>query len=245
MLVVERQRFLDELWDYKVGEHVTFLGRTGGGKTTLKVQLIHALEKTFPGKIGIIDLKPRHPEMDAWAKRFKWPVTPRYPIPYVTRLKHLGYDLNTFVYRPPHGSEISEEADVLLGWKVFRFAQSAYKSKDPWIIDADEMLDLEDLGGPRPKPPMKVLMRVLHTRGRSNLTGFWGGTQRPYDVSLYAYSQASHLFICRDTDKNNHRRYRDIGGIDPVIVAETVSNLPEYHWLYLRPAKGQACVVGP
>lgn len=233
---IDRQTFLDRVWDYESGQHVTFLGYNGSGKTTLKMQLIHAMGD-FEGKIGIVDTKPKHPDMDEWATRFKWPVVKSYPFSLSERFRYLGWDKDTFVFRPPHGYDI-EKTDEYLEMKIKQFCLQAYHGKPDWIIDCDEMLDWVDLN-------LKTVMRVLWTRGRSMGVGLWGGTQRPFDVPLYAYNQATHIFLARETDKYNRDRLKNIGGIDSRIVSAIVESLKPYHWLYLQPRQGRACIVGP
>lgn len=40
LLKVSRQDFLDNRWEYRPGEHVTFIGNTGSGKTYMAFQLL-------------------------------------------------------------------------------------------------------------------------------------------------------------------------------------------------------------
>lgn len=239
METIERQDFLTRIWDYKVGEHVTFLGPTKSGKTTLKMQLLNAIHD-FPGHKVIVDTKPRNREVDEWAERFQWPVTRTMPIGPYTRARWTmkGYDFDTVVFRPPHPYD-PEEGDDSVREDIKRFLLRAYHGKKNWIIDADEMLDWVDI-------KLDKIMRVLWSRGRSMDLGFWGGTQRPYDVPLYAYSSPTHLFFSRDNDPRNRERLRGIAGLpNPKEVDATIANLPKFHWLYLQPRDGKACIIGP
>lgn len=247
MLVLDREEFFSRYWTYSAGEHVTFLGPTKCGKTTLKMQTLNATALHAEGRSPngelilpvdraiIVDTKPRNAEVDDFAARYDWPITSRVPVPWSTRVRYSGFDWGKFVFRPPHSKDL-DNTDENLHRAIKRTALQAYHGKKSIILDSDEMLDWVDL-------KLEKLMRVLWTRGRSMGVGFWGGTQRPFDVPLYAYSQPTHLFLARDPVKANLDRLKHIGGADPVETAETVRKLPKYWWLYLQPRDGYQCII--
>src|ERR1041384_776737 len=87
-----REEFLKERWDYKAGEHVTFLAPTQDGKTTLAFQL---LETTASKELPAIVLvqKPRDPVVKQWLKHLRdergWIKTENWP-PNPIRRKAAG-----------------------------------------------------------------------------------------------------------------------------------------------------------
>jgi hypothetical protein len=74
--------------------------------------------------------------------------------------------------------------------------------------------------------------------------GFWGATQKPSHIPLWAYSQAEHLFLYNDPDKRARDRYGEIGGIDPDLLKYHVQRLAQYEWLYVRRADATVCIIG-
>lgn len=237
--------------DYHPGQHVTFLGPSGRGKTYLAGQLAVATVKIHPD----IDLRVLHgkirgrdqtierlaragnltigPESRAtWAQR------------HVTRRKARGH-----VIRPLEKPEPSVDAE---NKHIAReFAKTIHRSyhttaKHPCILFVDEAHqahnDLKlrtDLEGP--------LMR-----GRP-VCGVWSLVQRGRYVSYMVYDQAEHLFIFYDPDRENQRRYSEIGGVDPNILitlsrrlkTETVKDGSTISQaLYFRRSGDYLCIVG-
>ena len=75
--------------------------------------------------------------------------------------------------------------------------------------------------------------------------GQWGGSQRPRNVPLYAYSQAQHLFLGNTPDKADRERFRDIGGIgiSSADISEVVMDLGEHEWLYINRRGPRWCKI--
>lgn len=84
------------------------------------------------------------------------------------------------------------------------------------------------------------LVELLWRQGRSLGITVVGGTQRPAFIPLLAYDQATHLFIGRDNDDVNIRRYASIsgGGKDyQRNVKQAVRALREHEFMYLAARK--------
>jgi hypothetical protein len=92
---------------------------------------------------------------------------------------------------------------------------------------------------------LKTDLVRIWTKGRSVDCGLWAATQRPSLVPLEMYDQATHLFLAYDPDERNQKRFAEIGGVDPDLVAHVVARLPRFHWLYIRRSDRKLCVVGP
>lgn len=227
-----RQYFLDHLWRYRDGEHVSFLAPTQCGKTHLANQLL-AVTATQKRPAVTLVMKPR----DITSKKFarasgyrrirSWPPGPemrfwRHPPPgYVLWPKH-QYDPD--IDDPEH-------------YRIFRGAVLDCYKRGGRIVFADEVYSLvHELG-------LKRELITVWTKGASMDCGLWSATQRPRDVPLHMYSQAGHLFLGNDPDKSSRDRFGEIGGVDPRLVSEAVAQLPRYWWLYIRREDRTMCVV--
>jgi energy-coupling factor transporter ATP-binding protein EcfA2 len=220
---------------YGSGEHVTVLGPTGTGKTTLMYDML-GVTATPDLPAVVIATKPRDDTVTKYMKRLKhrkvksWPLTPALKAMYGN--KRAGY-----VVWPDHS--FNTELDDAKHQPIFRAAIRDSYRRGNRILFVDETYALTndlDLG--------PDLVRVW-TRGRSMGTGLWAGSQKPTHIPLHAYNQAEHLLLHHDPDKRSRDRYREIGGIDPKIVEAVTASTPRYHYLYIRRDGPVMCIVGP
>lgn len=231
----ERDFFLHNVWRYNAGEHVSIIGPTDSGKTHLAHQL---LSVTATPKLPVIDLvmKPKDKTTRKFAKETRlrivknWPPNPAAD--FWRTEKPPGY-----VLWPPH--KFDPDVDNWEHNVVFRRAiLDAYK-KGKRIVFADEIYSLcRELD-----PGLTRECIALWTKGRSMETGMWAATQRPRDVPQHMYSAPDHIFLAYDPVKNHIERYGEIGGVSPKIVESVTSQLPKWHWLYIRRHDRVMCVL--
>jgi len=230
---LSRSEFLERRFRYRKGQHLTIMGPTDCGKTTLLYQLLaKAARPDLPALVLV--MKPRDDTVRAWARSMQarrvrsWPPPPRPP---------WTQGPSAYTVWPRHTFDVDYDDWVLE--TVFRHAlQDSYR-RGSRIVVADEVAGLAtDLGLGRD-------LGALWTRGRSMGTGLWAASQRPAFVPLHAYSQAEHLFLHHDPDLRSRKRYAEIGGIDPKLILETTANLPKHHFLYLGREGQRYCVVTP
>src|SRR6202007_338943 len=73
-----RKTFLDEIWDYSAGQHVTILAPYGGGKTQLGYQLLGiTADKELPAIVFV--MKPRDKTVDTFSRKFKFRIIRDWP----------------------------------------------------------------------------------------------------------------------------------------------------------------------
>lgn len=230
--LIERSRFLANVWSYHPGEHVSFIGPTGSGKTYLMLPLLaRSVSEDLPGYLTV--MKPRDKTVGDFLKGHEgWKRILTYPPPPSVGKRPSGYVVWPHHTNDPEADEVRHEA-------IFRRMHRQLYVKGDCIICDDEVVSLVREMNMRPD-----LLRIW-TKGRSIGTGLWGATQRPALVPLEMYDMAEHLFLAHDPDKRNQDRFGEIGGVDPELVVSVVKRLPKYHWLYIRRSDRSMCVVGP
>lgn len=245
-----RQVFIDDVWTYEytppatpedpnpktrpgysAGEHVSWLGPTGSGKTTFMGQL---LEATVTPKLPavVLAVKPRDDTMRNLARACNlhtvrsWP-----PLPNVLGPRPAGW-----VHWPKHAYDPTR--DDVYHREQFRGSILQSYKRGNRILVADEAYSIAtelNLG--------RELVTIW-SKGRSMKCGLWAGTQKPSHVPLWMYSQAQHLFIAWDPDKRARMRLKEISGGDPDLIDYLTRCLTQYEWLYFRQTDRTLCVVG-
>lgn len=228
-----REEFLRERWQYEAGEHVTFIGPTGSGKTFLAYQLLEVTtDQELPGVVLVI--KPRDETVETWTERLGYKVVQNWPPP--PRLPFTDPP-NGWVVWPRHSFDPA--IDNPAHHVVFRRAILDNYRKGHRIIFADELYGLvKEL---RLEPELVTLW----SRGRSMGAGLWGATQKPSHVPLWAYNQAEHLFLWYEPDERGRIRFREIGGFDSRIVSDVVLTLTEFQCLYINREHRAMCIIEP
>ena len=237
---IDREEFITDYFDYKPGEHVSIIGATGNGKTTLALQLLKATAHPKLPAV-ILAMKPKDDTIDKYRADAKaegidyrltrtWPPrkslwTPGTPHGWVLSPKHT---FDPYRDSPDH-TEIFDRALL-----------DSYKRGNR-IIFADEAVSLtKELG-------LGLSMDTLWTKGRSMKCGMWAATQRPAWVPRNMFDQSTHLFLDYPADKQTRDRYKEISGVDPEVILRALrqSSEEEFAWVYVKPngRRSQICVV--
>lgn len=242
----DRETFIHERFDYKPGQHLSIIGETGNGKTTLALQLLQATASRDLQAL-ILAMKPADDTIDRYRKKAgeagqtyrvirDWPPAPSVwqpgkPDGWILWPKHVH---NTAIDRANH-------ADTFGRAMMNTYSKGAKKGGR--IIFADEIFSLSK------ELHLADDLDTIWTKGRSMGCGLWGATQQPAWIPSNMYRQASHLFLDYPSDKRSRERYREIGGMDPDIVLQALwqSSEEEFSWVYLRPEgrRSKICIVGP
>lgn len=220
---LDRDDFLNCYWDYQPGEHVFLCEPTQQGKSYLAYQLV---QQTLPQlenhRFVSLMPKPRDPATRQWAARIglkvidSWPPPPRWPL----QEKPAGY-----VLWPKHARNLppKENRERLAGAMRPALREQYWKGHSITLADdahiAGVLLGLNDQ------------FEEHLTAGAGMGAGLWLANQKPSgtvgsgSLTSFAYSAPSHLFFGHDTDERNIRRFSEIGGVDPDLVAWHVRRL--------------------
>lgn len=236
LVKIERDEFLRDYWDYRPGEHVTIIGPTQRGKTTLGFQLLH--HTASPELKGhVLASKPRDKTVDQWTKTLQFKKVnewgPPGEMPW-TKNKRRGYVLR------PHQTLQDIDADNATVRREFKKCiYDCYGSKDNRILVIDEAHEVQN------ELKLKKEIDACLMRGAALGCGTWNFIQRSAYNSYHLYSAPEHLFLFNDPDVKNRERFGQIGGVDPKQVEEATHQLGQYEVLYIKRTGPYLCVVMP
>jgi hypothetical protein len=215
-------QFLRE-FDWRQGEHVTTIGKTGSGKTNLIRQLLPM--RDFVCAIGT---KPADPTMLDLIKKDKYKRIYEWPPPSIIGARSQRVALWPKFVRPEDIANQQRQIDAGLR-DIF--------AAGGWTVFVDELWYLCRFLG------MARLMEVFWSQARSIGITVVGGAQRPAWIPLMAYSQATHLLLFRTTDHRDMMRLGSVGGIDARLIADTVAALRQYEVLYVNTVDGTLTIT--
>lgn len=194
--------------DWKQGEHVTMVAPTGQGKTTLASELVNY----WRDYVMVLVTKRE----DKTLQRFAG---------YANTL-HPREDQHRVLIQPP----FPRDPDELLAIHraVFKRTLAQVYRQGRWCVVADEIRYLAN------NLKLAEQLGILWLQGRSLKVSLVALTQRPRNIPLEAYDQATHLFFWRDSDMGNVERIAEIGGtVDRRAIMARVPQLPEHQFLYV------------
>lgn len=195
---------------WKQGEHVTLLGPTGQGKTTLANEILPKREYVI-----VFGCKAKDKTLDKLIKEEGYIKSTEYPPPPWAKRVVLWPSTKTAHYR-------------LEQQRVFHEALSDIYTAGGWCVYLDELRYICDT------LKLATYVENLWQQGRSLGISVVGGNQRPRFVPLNAYDQATHLFVWNFNDRENAKRLSEIVGINEKEIAAVVRGLPKYDVLYIN-----------
>jgi len=205
------RRWFTNAWTQ--GEHVTLIGTTGSGKTTLAQQILGARQY-----IVIFGVKGRDSSMDKFL-RLGFQRIPNW---------HYNEISNYLVLWP----QIRGYGHVGKQRETFADAIDAIFRQGGWCVVLDEVSYLSDTLS------MDRQLKFLLQQGRSSGISVVGMTQRPAFIPLAFYDQASHLFVWRDNDRRNRQRVGELAGNASAVVQREIADLRRREVLYLHKDTG-------
>ncbi len=215
------------------GEHVSLIGPTGAGKTTLALALLPRREY-----VVAFGTKPADSTLDrlvrrGWKRIQTWDDRPTM-VP--------GADGRIGPQRLVLWPRFEKITDVADHPGIFYDALAAMFVERGWTVFADEVGYLtKNLG-------LERVAKTYWQQGRSISLSFVSATQRPAWVPLEMYSQATHLFIWRVNDARDAKRLADISGSFDVKGIQVVArnlNFHRHEVLYLNTRTGASAITIP
>lgn len=210
--------------DYRVSagsaDHVTIIGPTGTGKTTLALEL-----SRLRRYVVALGCKPADPELAAGAARLGYWRTPSGELPSPARHPRV-------LVWPRYRSD----ADLANQKAQFRLVLDTAFTVGRWHLLIDEVPHLHDLGL---TPPLRRHLRM----GRAMASGLILCAQRPRNIPLEAISGAQHLFIFGTSDDEDLKRLGGMNGVSSAAVRHAVAGLGrDYRFLYVNTRTGTMVV---
>lgn len=200
------------------GQHVTIVGTTGSGKTTLARQLLPIRDY-----VTVMATKARDTSLYTPLERMGYVVTDTFDAD--------DTDEPRVIFRPkldaPTRTARDEQAEA------FREALIDVFNTGGWAIYADEVRYLTQYLG------LATEMELLWLQGRSLGVSLIVSTQRPVSIPLLAFDQADHLFLFRNTDRQNVQRMSEFTGADVDLARYVIPRLPLHEALYVDTRSGR------
>jgi hypothetical protein len=212
-----------KLFRWNQDEHVSLIGSTGCGKTTVARQILS--RRRF---VLALATKPRDPivqgfRRDGFAIVRHWDqyspqLFPKALLwPKVRKMEDIDHQREQF----RHALNFLFETGHISG----------YADELQYITDARYC-------------GLSQEVELLHQQGRALRCAFVGATQRPSRVPLTTYSEPSHLFLWQTKEESDVKRIRSMGGaFDSKEVQKAIQQLPsKHHFLYLNADSRQMLV---
>lgn len=240
LTVFKRDEFGANRFDYKAGHHVVFGGPTQrAGKTTAAFGLLgHVATPDLPAYVAVS--KPRDPVTEREGKRLGFRRVTEWPVPRKIQELWDGPPPGYLVW-PKFGdldNDAAKCAQVTASLLADRYTSGVKGQKAILVVD-DTVTKSKVMGLDR---QMTTIIAMSGAMG----IGMWTFVQKPTDsgrTAIWAFGNSEHLFLSKDPDVRNQKRYDEIGGVDPKFVMEATKLLKPYQFLYLKRTEGYICVV--
>lgn len=239
----------EELWNERLqwepGEHVSYIGTTGSGKTTAIVSL---LERTPQHAVLIVTknrdkLVTRLPAERGWQLtrepedvfRLMGKLTPRNREWWEGQRERPPQRI-VFWPKVPAGTSLEQRGDLLRD-EMATILDRAYERGDVTVAIDETTFASEELG-------LRRSLNQFWNEGRSSGISIVAGMQRPALVPKVSRSQATYLGIFRTPEPDDQRALAEMAGFaDRATLRQEIDELPRYHHLLVNTRTGDMYVT--
>lgn len=200
------------------GEHVTLIGKTKSGKTTMAVQPKGLL--SMRDAVVVVATKPIDEGLYPPLLKQGYVMTddPKLDAKKAPRV----------IFRPailgPGGEDRKRQAEQ------YRALIFTLWSQGGWTVYLDEIRYLTEL------LKLKEELDTLYLQGSSLGLTLVAATQEPVAIPRVAFGQIEHLFYWKQTDRDRVQRMGELAGTESHVVRAVVPTLPRHEALYIRVA---------
>jgi hypothetical protein len=202
---------------FEQGEHVTMVGATGSGKTTLAQRMID-----FRAFVCVMATKNRDASLYPELLRKGYTITDDPELDWTQAPR--------VIFRPKLEAPTAQAK--LTQQEAFRELLVNVFNEGGWCLYGDEIRYLtQNLG-------LATELETLWLQGRSLGVSMVVSTQRPVSIPVIAFESATHLFLFRATDRANIQRASEFAAADADAIRYTLPRLPRYEVLYVDTRSG-------
>jgi hypothetical protein len=207
--VIPREEFVQQFGqDYK-NQHVTALGPTGRGKSTLMYQLLSEVVTPDHQVISMHGkIRGRDPTVARAAKMLHLRIVEELPSATRQRLDRKRR-FNGYIVAPLiHPMEATDEQRLLKNEFKRGIDQNYRTTSRETITHINEAHQTQE------ELKLRTTVEAPLMRGAPD-NAVWNEAQRGKFLSYHTYNAPEHLFVFYDDDADNRKRYSDFGCADP------------------------------
>src|SRR6266511_2338369 len=181
------RKFFAKRWEQ--GQHVSIIGPTGRGKTTLAQAILPIRYWTV-----VCGTKKEDDSLASFAKKNHFKIQTQF---------RPDYDKPKIIVWP----KPTKITDVEKQQLIFRETLSDIYDQGSWCLYIDETWYFEH------NLRLGKYLETFWSQSRSSGITFVAATQRPRNVPVMMYDQCTHLFLFKVKDAYARKRIGEIGGI--------------------------------
>lgn len=203
--------------DLQQGQHITIVGSTGSGKTTLAMRLL-----PYRNYCVVLATKNRDESL--------YPRLEKEGFEFVTDPALDAEQTPKVIFRPkleaPTADAQNEQREL------FAEVLTEIFNDGNWAVYGDEIRYLSD------NLKLRQPLELLWLQGRSLGITMIVSTQRPVSIPVVAFESAEHLFLFRTTDQANIDRAAEFESANKPLLRYLLPVLERYEVLYINARTG-------